>query len=156
MRPSRARLAVDPESTLGLPLADRYLTLGHALRWSAEQYGARRAMTFEGRNWTYAQLWEDVQTYAGALVEEGVGKGSRVALMMGTRPEFVLMLYATALVGGVSVLVSTYSTAKEVLWILRHSDAAVFVAHTGIRGHSAREDYLRRDAVVGGRICRTP
>ena len=113
MRTKRATLETHPDSSLGLPLADEHLTLGHALRWSVDRYADRRALTFEGRSWTYAEVADEVQHYAAALIEAGVGKGSRVAIMMGTRPEFVFLLYANAMVGGVSVLVSTFSTAAE-------------------------------------------
>jgi fatty-acyl-CoA synthase len=143
VRPKRAILEPHPDSSLGLPLADEYLTLADALRWSVERYWDRRALTFEGKSWTYAELSEEVQLYAGALVEAGVGKGSRVAIMMGTRPEFVFLLYATAMVGGVSVLISTFSTATEARWILHHSDASLLVAHTEIRGRPIREELLQ-------------
>ena len=149
MRARRATLEPDPDSSLGLPLADGHLTLGHALRWSVERYADRRALTFNGRSWTYAQLGDEVERYAAALVESGVGKGSRVAIMMGARPEFVFLLYANAMVGGVSVLVSTFSTAAETRWILNHSDAALLIAHTGIRGRAIRDDLLKEIPSLG-------
>ena len=149
MRAKRAKLEPHSGSSLGLPLDDERLTLAHALQWSVDHYPERRALTFDGQSWTYAELWEEVQSYAAALVEAGVGKGSRVAIMMGTRPEFVFLLYATAMVGGVSVLLSTFSTAAEARWILQHSDASLLIAHTEIRGRPIREELVHEVPGLG-------
>lgn len=149
MRTKRATLETHPKSSLGLPLSDDQLTLGHALRWSAQRYTERRALTFEERSWTYKEMWDEVQRYAAALVDAGVGKGTRVALMMGTRPEFVFLLYANALVGGVSVLISTFSTAAEARWILGHSDASLLIAHTAIRDRAVREELVDEMPALG-------
>ena len=136
MRPGRVIFDPDPGSSYGLPVPDRELTPAHVLRRSAERFADRRAIEFEDRWWTYRELWAEVELYARALVAAGVHKGTRVAVLIGARPEYAFLVYATHLVGGVAVPISTFSTAAEVAWILQHSDTALLVAHTAIRGRS--------------------
>ena len=126
----------DPASSIGLPIPDDNLTLGRSLLRSVDRFGPREAMVFEDRRWTYTELGEEVERCARALVAAGVTKGTRVGLLLGARPEFVIANYAIAMVGGVSVLISTFSTDEELEWILRHSDAAILIAHTHAQGRA--------------------
>jgi fatty-acyl-CoA synthase len=135
MRARRASLPVHPTSSYTLPIPDRELTLGHTLNWSTERYADREAVAFGDRRWTYQQLGRDVEACARALIAVGVGKGTRVGLVMGSRPEFVIAAYAVASVGGVCVFVSTFSTDDELDWILRHGDVAILLTHARVRQH---------------------
>ena len=50
-------------------------------------------------------------------------------MLMGSRPEFLVLCYAVALVGGINVLISTFSQDEDLDWILRHSDTALLIMH---------------------------
>ena len=56
---------------------------------------------------------------------------------MGSRPEFLVLCYAVALVGGINVLISTFSQEEDLDWILRHSDTALLIMHEEFRGYHA-------------------
>ena len=60
--------------------------------------------------WTYAELWERAVEVARALIACGVGKDSRVGVLMTNRPEWLAAVFGTALAGGVAVTLSTFST----------------------------------------------
>ena len=60
--------------------------------------------------------------FAKALVAAGAGKGTRVALLMGNRPEWVEAAFGVALAGGVLVPVNTLFEPPEIEHVLRHSD----------------------------------
>ena len=143
-RPGRAIFETHQASTIGLPIADGDLTLGKSLRWSAERYANREALVFEGRRWTYGDLYSDAEKCARALISAGVGSGTRVALLMGARPEFISLVYGIAMAGGVSVLVSTFSGDDELDYVLAHSDAAILVMHAGVRGRDVAADFVSR------------
>lgn len=103
-----------------------------ASRWCAPRFlqdvvergGDRPALRFEGRDWSYRDLGREARGLAKGLLAVGVGKGSRVGVLMGNRPEWVVAAFAVGLVGGVLVPVNTFATPDERDYILRHSDTA--------------------------------
>ena len=69
-------------------------------------HGSKLALTFEGepgdiRMYTYAQLLEEVCTFANVLLSQGVRKGDRVTVYMGCVPEAVFAMLACARIGAV-------------------------------------------------------
>ncbi len=134
----------------GPPLDTEYglgaLTLGGFLEEVASRFSDHEAICFGSRDeptvrWSYRTLYERSITLAGALAQAGVAKGSRVALLMGNRPEWVQSAFAVAMAGGVLVPVNTLFEPPEVEHVLRHSDAA-FVLHQKSLGHHAYEAQL--------------
>jgi len=89
--------------------------------------------------WTYAELGARARRFAKALAAAGVGKGTRVALLMGNRPEWVEAAFGVALAGGVLVPVNTLFEAPEIEHVLRHSDSAVLVYQEHLAHHRYHE-----------------
>ena len=114
-------------SYLGLPVAAEDLTHGRFLAQVAERYSGNEALVFGDRRLTYQQLHDEVRKFGKGLLALGVTKGSKVAVMLGNRPEFVVAAYGAALVGAVAVPVSTLAAAAERDYILWHCDASVLV-----------------------------
>jgi long-chain acyl-CoA synthetase len=79
---------------------------------------------------TYAQFVAEVIAVARGLVASGIGPGDRVALLSRTRHEWTLFDYAITVAGAVTVPVYETSSAEQVAWILRDSDAAAAVVET--------------------------
>jgi fatty-acyl-CoA synthase len=143
-RPGRATLDAHPESTIGLPLADGDLTLGKSFLWATRGYADREALVFSGRRYTYRELEAEVVRCARALIAAKVSKGTRVGVLMGARPEFLVLCYAVALVGGINVMISTFAQGEDLDWIVRHSDTALLVMHQEFRGHNAADEFSQR------------
>jgi fatty-acyl-CoA synthase len=118
------------------------LTLGGMLTDAGERYATREAVVFHGRDgvvrWTYADLLAEARTVGRALLAHGVVKGTRVAVLMGNRPEFLTATFGIALAGGVIVPISTFVEPPELDYVLRHSDTAVLLMQKGLLKH----DYL--------------
>jgi fatty-acyl-CoA synthase len=114
-------------------------TLGEFLREAATRHGAREAIVFyDGDNrisWSYADLDEHASDVARALLAGGLGKGDRVALLMGNRPEWVAAAFGVARAGGVLVPINTYLEAPELEFVLNHSDAKVLITQTQLARH---------------------
>ncbi|WP_324788350.1 AMP-binding protein [Streptomyces sp. H51] len=109
------------------PLAD--LTVGTALRSAAHDHPGTVALV-EGlpdaaqrRRWTYAQLLEQAETVARALLAR-FETGERVAVWADNVPEWVLLEYGAALAGITLVTVNPALRAGEVRHVLGHSRAA--------------------------------
>ena len=142
---------------LGLPVAPDDLTHGRFVAQIAERYGDREALVFGDRRITYRQLEEEVRAAAKALLAAGVTKGSKVALLLGNRPEFAVAAYGAALVGAVVVPVSTLAAAAERDYILRHSDASMLITQPALLGRRLLDVLLADHPVLGegepGRIA---
>jgi len=120
----------------GPPLADEpglgALTLPGFLREVTARHPAREALVFhhpDGRieRWSYAELWDRAVTVARALAALGVGKDTRVGILMTNRPEFVAAAFGVGLAGGVAVTLSTFSTAPELRDLLQISAISVLL-----------------------------
>jgi len=107
------------------------LTLGGWLREVTERFGPREALVWHGPDgvvrWTYDALWNRAQEVARALLACGVGKGTRVGVLMTNRPEFLSAVFGTALAGGVATTLSTFSTQAELEHMLQLSAVSVLL-----------------------------
>ena len=94
----------------------------------AARFPTREALVGGGRRYTYASLREEVRAFAKGLHHLGVRKGDKVAILMGNKPEWIIADLAICVLGGVMVAVNTWVTARELRYILAHSDAAMLIA----------------------------
>jgi acyl-CoA synthetase (AMP-forming)/AMP-acid ligase II len=141
------------------------LTTGGFLGQVAGRFATNEALVFDdplrsGRTvrWTYAELERQARQVAAALIAGGAGKGARVAILMGNRPEAVAALFGAGLAGAVAVPLSTFSTRAELAFLLDHADIEVVLTQSELLGHRFVEDvtalwpelpYLQRMAAVG-------
>ena len=160
-------------SDIDLPPIDPALsaTLGGFLDEVAGRFGPREAVVLddglrggERVGWSYDELRRQSRRIAKALIAAGVGKGGRVGILLGNRPEFVAALFGVALAGGTAVTLSTFSTKDELDQLLQLSDIGVLLAQRGIARRSLEGDlatlvsglpnprypFLRRIAVLSG------
>ncbi len=107
------------------------LTLGDYLREVTEHFAPREAAVLHHSDrverWTYVDLWDRSVAVARALIASGVGKGTRVGLLMTNRLEFLSALFGTALAGGIATPISTFFTTTELEAVLRASGCSVLL-----------------------------
>ncbi len=119
----------------GIPLKDEpgmgSLTIPGYLREVTSRYGKSEAVVMYSHDgverWSYETLWQKSFEVAKALIACGVGKGSRVGVMMTNRLEYLSAVFGTGLAGGVSVALSTFSTPAELEHLLSASEASVLL-----------------------------
>ena len=77
-------------------MADWYAeqTIGSLPERAARQWGAREALAFQGRRWSFAEVDARVDALAKGLLELGIGPGDKVALWMVNRPEWIDAMFA--------------------------------------------------------------
>jgi acyl-CoA synthetase (AMP-forming)/AMP-acid ligase II len=130
------------------------LTLGDFLVEACGLHAAREALVFDDPlrdgatiRWSYADLERESRAVAAALIERGVGLGTRIGIVLGNRPELVAAIFGTALAGGIPVPISTFSRPAELTDILSRS------AVTGVLTQSKLLDRsfgFEISALVGG------
>ena len=87
----------------------------------------RVAVVHDGREWTFAGVYDRATRMAHVLAARGVTHGDRVAYLGPNHPAFLETLFATGLLGAVFVPLNTRLAAPELEYILRDSGAAVLV-----------------------------
>jgi len=99
--------------------------------------------------WSYADLLHHARRVAKALLATGVGKGSRVGVLMGNRPEAVASLLGAALAGAVTVPLSTFSPKPELSYLLSHADINVLLLQTAMGTRRFAADVVELCPAVG-------
>lgn len=77
---------------------------------------------------TYAETRARARELARGLLALGVRPGDTVALLMGNRPEWLLVDFAVTLIGATLVPISTWSRPRELEYVLNHCDASTLIA----------------------------
>ncbi|MEO8218112.1 MAG: AMP-binding protein [Acidobacteriota bacterium] len=107
-------------------------TLLSVLVRQSRQFASRTALSIRDRGqWrelSYSALTDRSTSLAEALIERGVGGGSRVLLLCESRPEWVIGFFAILLAGGVAVPVDPKLDPEELSAILAHSGAEAVLA----------------------------
>jgi len=80
-----------------------------------------------GGDWTWSQLAADSRRAASVLAQQGIGSGSRVALLCYNTSGFLLALFGAWRLGAAVVPINHKLQAPEVAYILEHSEADLCV-----------------------------
>jgi fatty-acyl-CoA synthase len=113
-------------------------TLGSLPERAARRWGAREALVFQGRRWSFDEISAGVDRLARGLIGLGVTPGEKIALWMVNRPEFIEAMFAVMKVGAVLVPVNTRFRTDDVAYVLGQSDATALI----IAERSGPIDYL--------------
>jgi len=98
------------------------MNLAQWLARSAQRHGERTAIGHGLQRWcSYGELALRASTLARWLQGQGVGPGDRVALFLGNRPEYLVMLWGVWWAGAAAVPINAKLHAREAAWILGHS-----------------------------------
>jgi fatty-acyl-CoA synthase len=94
----------------------------------ASTYPAHEALVGSTQRFTYAQLKDEVMKVARRLHGLRVVKGDKVAILMGNKAEWVVGALAISSLGAVMVAMNTWSTPRELEYLIKHSDAKYIIA----------------------------
>lgn len=97
-------------------------TLSQLLETVTSESGDRIALITENQKWTYREVSDQVDLYARALIAQGVGKGTRVGILMENIPEWIFFAFAATGIGAILAPISTFARREEIAYQLRHSD----------------------------------
>jgi len=129
------------------------LSLPAYLREVTGRYAANEAVVIhrngEVIRWSYQDLWDRSMEVARALVANGVTRGTRVGILMTNRAEYLSALFGTAMAGGVSVVLSTFSTSSELDYLLGVSSVSVLLLENRVLD----KDFVSILAKLEPQIC---
>jgi fatty-acyl-CoA synthase len=97
------------------------------LERSALVYPDKAAVVYKDTRSTYGELYARVNQLAGALKRAGVRKGDRVAFLVPNVPAMLEGHYGPLCLGAILVAINIRLSAREVAYILNHSEAKILV-----------------------------
>ncbi|HSJ39078.1 MAG TPA: AMP-binding protein, partial [Planococcus sp. (in: firmicutes)] len=86
--------------------------------------GSRMALSYEGEQWSFAEMDRIAIDYAERLASFGITADSRVAILAKSHPESVFVMYACLHVGCEMVMLNERLSEKELDYQLTDSEAA--------------------------------
>jgi acyl-CoA synthetase (AMP-forming)/AMP-acid ligase II len=94
--------------------------VGDILRRSAFNNANKPALVFENRRINYGELNQSVNRLANSLLQMGLQKGDRVAVLLHNSPEFFEVYFACAKSGAIFVPINNLFRKKELLQIFQY------------------------------------
>jgi acyl-CoA synthetase (AMP-forming)/AMP-acid ligase II len=91
--------------------------------------GKNLFLMFEGREWTYAQFYADLQRVGNWLMNDlGVKQNEIVALDGGNSPEFLMLWFALDGIGACPAFINCNLTSKPLVHCVQLSDCRILIA----------------------------
>jgi long-chain acyl-CoA synthetase len=94
---------------------------------SVEKNHEKPFLYFKGRTKNYAEVDLEVRKFGNALIDLGVKKGDRIALLMPNCPQFIVSYLGALSIGAIITAISPLYTAKEIGHQLRDSGSILIV-----------------------------
>ena len=104
------------------------MTLPEALKRAARSYPESTALLFMGKHLSYAELDRLVNRFARVLLDLGVKRGEKVAILLPNLPQTVIAIYAAFRIGAVAVMNNPLYTERELEYQFNDSDSKVLVS----------------------------
>lgn len=114
----------------GLPLADQ--VAAHILKRQAARLGERTFITSNGRDISYAEADSRADRVAAALGALGITKGSRVAILLQNRLEYLDLWFGLTRIGAIQVPLNTAYRTPQLVHVLRRAPVTAVVVERSL------------------------
>lgn len=121
-----------------MPSDEDTLALPSLLHAGAQQFGEGLLILRDQQRLSYREAEDRSADLARGLIAEGLGKGSRVGILLPNGPDWVVTWLAASRIGAVVIPLSTFYTEPELAWVLRHADIQTLFTLPSYQGN----DYL--------------
>ena len=115
-------------------------TLPNTFHNGADKFGSRLMMVYGEQRLTFRDAERRSAVLARQLLASGVGKGTRIGVLMPNSIDWVITFLAITRVGAVAVLLSTLYQRRELAWVIQHADLHALFMADGFLNH----DYVGR------------
>ena len=123
-----------------MPFPDFTVTVPVFIRRLAQTHGDREVIVLDERRLSYREAEQESARLAEGLLGRGIGKGTRVAVLMPNGPDWLVAWLAVTRIGAILVPLNTFFQTRELRWILGHADVHTLLTVSEYLGH----DYLAR------------
>ena len=109
------------------------LTIQALIQESVQKYSDKTSVVFTGeQNYTYKQLGNDIDLLADLLIDLGIKKGDKVAILSTNMPNWGVAFFAISVIGGIVVPILPDFHEKEIETIIEHSEARILFVSEGL------------------------
>ena len=115
-------------------------TLPNLIQAAVTAHGEREFLAMGERRLTFRDAERQSAELARGLLALGIGKASRVGLLMPNNPDWVLAYFASARTGALTVTLSTFFQPSEISWGVRFNDLDTLL----ISAKYLNNDYVER------------
>ena len=141
-----------------IPVPPFLARLSDYLFYWAEQRPAQIAFTLGAARWTYAEAADCVRALSRAMLDAGIRKGDRIAMLSTPRPEFFLTLLAATDIGALWVGVNPRYRLDEMRYIVQDCAPRLLFSLTEFETRDyapdiaalTRENNIEKILTVGG------
>ncbi|MBM3489890.1 MAG: AMP-binding protein [Alphaproteobacteria bacterium] len=99
----------------------------------AALFPEHEAVVDGARRWSYGRLRQEARDLAKGMQRLGVGRGGRVAILMGNNAEWISSYFAIMSLGASAVALNTWLTPRELAYQLRHAQVSLLVLEPRFR-----------------------
>ncbi len=103
------------------------IVIGELVARSARKFPDKEAVVFGEHRWSWQQLEEMSNACSHALLDLGMRKGDKIALLMRNCDEFIIAYFGIVKMGGVAVPVNYKLAAPEIEYIINHSESRLLL-----------------------------
>jgi long-chain acyl-CoA synthetase len=114
------------------------ISVASILAESARRLPDKEALVLGDTRLTYAQTWGMARRYAAVLAADGVGPGSRVAILLPNLPHFVFAYYGALALGATVVPVHALLRADEIAYTLTDSECSTLITAAPLLAEAAK------------------
>ncbi len=101
--------------------------IGDIFKRSGYRYPDKIALSFKDKNFTYNQLDAEINKVANALIDLGVKKYDRVAILAHNTLHHVLTWYACTKIGAIYLAINYLLNGPEIEYCINHSESKIFI-----------------------------
>ncbi|MFX0041946.1 MAG: AMP-binding protein [Candidatus Hodarchaeota archaeon] len=101
------------------------ISLAEMMKNSVEKFPDSLCYDFQGKCATYQEVERDIISFANFLLENGVKKSDRVAIMLPNTPQYFVAVWATFYAGCTSTGMNFLMQTPEIIYQLKDSGAVV-------------------------------
>ena len=126
MKGTKSRHPIEDSQAIEEALGRRLL-LGETIVRNARKYPDKEALIYGKTRLTYKQLNARINCLAHALLDIGITKGAKVAILSFNCNQFLEGYYALGKIGGIAVPLNFRLHTEELIYMVNHSDAEAFI-----------------------------
>ncbi|MFH1882800.1 MAG: AMP-binding protein, partial [Planctomycetota bacterium] len=97
------------------------------LKQKVDEYGNRDFLFFKDQAYSYEDLDQESDKIASGLQAMGIGKGDKVAIMMGNRPEFLFIWFGLSKLGAIEVPINTAHRGSLLTYMVESTDCRLII-----------------------------
>ncbi|MHA6258886.1 long-chain-fatty-acid--CoA ligase [Sporosarcina sp. CAU 1771] len=104
------------------------MNIAKLLEQNTRKHPDKMALYYNERSYTYDEFNKTVNRFANGLIDQGVKKGEKIALMLKNSDYFAIAYYACVKIGTVIVPMNFRLVEREITYILDQSDSVMVIS----------------------------